>query len=64
MESRFPEALVADLAARGHPIRMLEPYDSAVGHCHAIEVRRRGDGTIQGFAAATDPRSEGVPAVF
>ena len=64
MESRFPEALVADLAARGHPIRLLEPFDSTVGHCHAIEVRRAGDGTIEGFAAATDPRSEGKPAVF
>ncbi len=64
MESRFPEALVADLAARGHPIRLLEPYDSSVGHCHAIEVRRRHDGSIEGFAAATDPRSEGVPAVL
>jgi len=64
LESRFPDALVDDLAARGYPIRMLEPYDSAVGHCHAIEVRRRADGAIDGFAAATDPRSEGAPAVF
>ncbi|MDP9243928.1 MAG: gamma-glutamyltransferase family protein, partial [Chloroflexota bacterium] len=64
LESRFPEALVANLAARGHPIQLLEPFDSAVGHCHAIEVRRRDDGSIEGFAAATDPRSEGKPAVF
>jgi gamma-glutamyltranspeptidase len=64
LESRFPEGLVADLAARGHPIQLLEPFDSAVGHCHAIEVRRRADGSVKGFAAATDPRSEGKPAVF
>jgi gamma-glutamyltranspeptidase/glutathione hydrolase len=64
MESRFPDGLVADLTARGHPIRLLEAYDSAVGHCHAIEVRRTSDGAIEGFAAATDPRSEGIPAVF
>jgi len=64
LESRFPEALVADLAARGHPIRLLEPYDAAVGYCHAIEVRRRRDSAIDSLAAATDPRSEGAPAVF
>jgi gamma-glutamyltranspeptidase/glutathione hydrolase len=64
LESRFPNALVADLAGRGHPIELLEPFDSAVGHCHAIEVRRRANGSIEGFAAATDPRSEGKPAVF
>jgi gamma-glutamyltranspeptidase len=64
LESRFPEALVAELAARGQPIQLLRPFDSAVGHCHAIEVRRQADASIQGFAAATDPRSEGKPAVF
>jgi gamma-glutamyltranspeptidase/glutathione hydrolase len=64
LESRFPDALVADLAGRRHPIQLLEPFDSAVGHCHAIEVRRDADGSIEGFAAATDPRSEGAPAVF
>jgi gamma-glutamyltranspeptidase/glutathione hydrolase len=64
VESRFPDPLVGDLAARGHPIELLAPFASAVGHCHAIEVRPRDDGAIEGFAAATDPRSEGKPAVF
>jgi gamma-glutamyltranspeptidase/glutathione hydrolase len=64
LESRFPEALVADLAARGHPVQLLQPFDSAVGHSHAIEVRRGADGSIEAFAAATDPRSEGKPAIF
>lgn len=64
MESRFPEALVADLAERGHPVRLIGTYDAAMGHCHAIEVRRGADGAVTGFAAATDPRSEGRPAVW
>jgi gamma-glutamyltranspeptidase len=64
LESRFPGALAADLAGRGHPVQLLQPFDSAVGHCHAIEVRHGADGSIEGFAAATDPRSEGKPAVF
>jgi len=64
MESRFPASVIADLSGRGHPIRLLEPYDAGVGHCHAIEVQRGADGTTSGFAAATDPRSEGAPAVF
>jgi gamma-glutamyltranspeptidase/glutathione hydrolase len=64
VESRFPAELVADLVARGHPVRMIDAFDAAVGYCHAIEVRRNGDGTIEGFAAATDPRSEGRPAAY
>jgi gamma-glutamyltranspeptidase len=64
MESRFPPELVADLTARGHPVRLIDAFDAAVGHCHAIEMRRRADGLLEGFAAATDPRSEGRPAVF
>jgi gamma-glutamyltranspeptidase/glutathione hydrolase len=63
MESRFPDAVVADLVGRGHPVRLLGDYDAALGHCHAIEVRRGPHGAIVGYAAATDPRSEGRPAV-
>jgi hypothetical protein len=43
---------------------MIDAFDAAVGYCHAIEVRRNRDGTIEGFAAATDPRSEGRPAAY
>lgn len=64
LESRFPLELIEDLRARGHPVQVLAPFDPAVGHCHAIEVRRGADGSVTGFAAATDPRSEGRPAVF
>lgn len=64
MESRFPGPVIDDLVARGHPVRVIGAFDAAVGHCHAIEVRCDADGNLEGFAAATDPRSEGRPAVY
>jgi gamma-glutamyltranspeptidase/glutathione hydrolase len=53
-ESRFPAALLDALAARGHEVRTVEPYDHAMGHAHAIALAGGG------VAVATDPRTEGA----
>ena len=51
--------------ALGHPLRPTAPFDGDLGHEHAIELvaadRRRPTGRV---AAATDPRSDGLPAVW
>jgi oxamate amidohydrolase len=57
LESRFPEATVADLRARGHEIEMLQPFDETVGHAGA--VIRGPDGLFEG---GFDPRSDGIVA--
>ncbi|HEY7524118.1 MAG TPA: gamma-glutamyltransferase family protein [Candidatus Limnocylindrales bacterium] len=63
-ESRFSDRLLDELAAKGHPIHRLAPFDADVGHCHAIELVDRGPGHDGSLAAATDPRSAGLPAVW
>ena len=64
VENRYPTAVVADLRSRGHPVQLIEAFDARVGYCHAIEILRDERGDLAGFWAATDPRSEGRPAVF
>ena len=64
LEPRFRSGLAEGLAALGHPVSMVAPFDSGLGHCHAIELvdgGPAGDGTL---SAATDPRSAGLPAVW
>ena len=46
--------VVAGLRAKGHDVREVGALDSMMGHAHAIRV---DDG---GYAAATDPRTEGA----
>jgi gamma-glutamyltranspeptidase/glutathione hydrolase len=53
-EERFDPATVEDLRRRGHAISITGPYDSLMGHAHAIQV----DGS--GYLATSDPRSEGA----
>jgi gamma-glutamyltranspeptidase/glutathione hydrolase len=53
-ESRFPTDLLMELERMGHTVQRVGPYDSGMGHAHAIEVRPTG------YAAATDPRAEGA----
>jgi gamma-glutamyltranspeptidase/glutathione hydrolase len=66
-EPRFGPGVLAELAAMGHPVTAMEPFDSALGHCHAIELVDGGPRGIGGrggsLIAATDPRSAGLPAV-
>jgi gamma-glutamyltranspeptidase len=63
-EPRFEPGVLEELEAMGHPISRTEPFDSWLGHCHAIELVTGGPAATNGsLAAATDPRSEGLPAV-
>jgi gamma-glutamyltranspeptidase len=64
-EPRFPAGFLEALEAMGHPVRRTEPFDSWLGHEHAIELLDGGPGSAEGSAAATtDPRSAGLPAVW
>jgi gamma-glutamyltranspeptidase/glutathione hydrolase len=65
VEPRFGPGILAALAEMGHDLRETEPFDSWLGHEHAIELVEGGPGTDGGsVAAATDPRSAGLPAVW
>jgi gamma-glutamyltranspeptidase/glutathione hydrolase len=55
VENRFDDEALADLFARGHGVDLLEPYSSALGHAHAIEILPNGV-----YVGAADPRSEGL----
>jgi gamma-glutamyltranspeptidase / glutathione hydrolase len=58
MESRFEPSTVEALRRRGHRIALTGPFDSLLGHAHAIQV---ADG---GYVAGTDPRAEGAALGF
>jgi gamma-glutamyltranspeptidase/glutathione hydrolase len=53
-ESRFDASTLDGLRALGHDVVTTSPFDSGMGHAHA--VWRRADG----FGATSDPRSEGA----
>ena len=53
VEGRVPEAVVQGLRERGHEVHRIDDWSGMLGHAHAIE---RTEG---GWAAASDPRSEG-----
>jgi gamma-glutamyltranspeptidase/glutathione hydrolase len=62
IESRYRPDVVEGLRARGHDVRVIEPWSSAMGHAHAIVIGRDAGGSS--FAAASDPRSEGLPGAW
>ncbi|HYM83159.1 MAG TPA: gamma-glutamyltransferase, partial [Candidatus Dormibacteraeota bacterium] len=62
-EPRFAPGVLDALAARGHPVTMADAFDGRLGHCHAIELVDGGPAQGGSLAAATDPRSAGLPAV-
>ncbi len=64
IEPRFGPGLLDGLAALGHRVSPTEPFDSALGHCHAIELVAGGPAAGGSVAAATDPRSQGLPATW
>jgi len=64
LESRVPEDLVTELGSRGHDVAVCEPWSSTMGHAHAIEVLRDSSGTVESYAAAADPRCEGLAAAW
>lgn len=63
IESRFPPVLIERLAAAGHEIQVVGPYEELMGHAGALAMHRSGDraGLIEG---AADPRSDGCAAGF
>jgi gamma-glutamyltranspeptidase/glutathione hydrolase len=64
VESRLDPAVVDALRRMGHEVTVSAAYDGGFGHEHAIEFVRGGPSADGGsLAAATDPRSAGLPAV-
>jgi gamma-glutamyltranspeptidase/glutathione hydrolase len=64
-EPRFEPGVLEALEAMGHPVGRVEPFSGLLGHEHAIELVRGGPAAADGsLAAATDPRSAGLPAVW
>jgi gamma-glutamyltranspeptidase/glutathione hydrolase len=64
-ERRYPAAVLDELASMGHPVTRTIPFNGALGHAHAIELVGGGPADPDGsLAAATDPRSAGLPAVW
>jgi len=64
-EPRFVPGLIDALEALGHRVVRTTPFDAALGHCHAIELVDGGPAADSGsVAAATDPRSAGLPAAW
>ena len=65
LEPRHRPGIADGLAALGHPLVTTGPFDSDLGHAHAIEFVEGGPGQPDGsVVAATDPRSHGLPAVW
>ncbi len=64
IEPRFGTPFLAGLAALGHAIAVTEPFDGALGHCHAIELVDGGPADGGSLSSATDPRSQGLPATW
>lgn len=66
LESRYHAEVPAGLRERGHDPRLVEPWSSGMGHAHAVEVVRDASGSdaTPTFAAAADPRSEGLPGAW
>jgi gamma-glutamyltranspeptidase len=65
LEPRHRPGIAEALEAMGHPVTLMAPFDSNLGHEHAIELVEGGPAAPGGsLAAATDPRSAGLPSVF
>jgi oxamate amidohydrolase len=59
LEDRFDPQLYAELRAAGHPLELVAPFETMMGHAGAI-VRDAG-GALEG---ASDPRSDGGVAAW
>jgi gamma-glutamyltranspeptidase len=65
LEPRHAPGIAEALMGLGHPVTLVEPFDSNLGHEHAIEFVAGGPASADGsVAAVTDPRSAGLPAVY
>jgi oxamate amidohydrolase len=54
LESRFPAPVVEALAARGHDVRVVDPWSDLMGHAHVIALEP------DGLRGASDPRADGA----
>jgi gamma-glutamyltranspeptidase / glutathione hydrolase len=64
-EPRFEAGILEALESMGHPVTRTRTFDGLLGHEHAIELVDGGPAAPDGsLAAATDPRSAGLPAVW
>jgi gamma-glutamyltranspeptidase len=65
LESRHRAGIADSLRDLGHDLVPAGAFDSNLGHEHAIELVRGGPPSPDGSViATTDPRSEGLPAVW
>jgi gamma-glutamyltranspeptidase / glutathione hydrolase len=65
LESRHRPGIAETLRDLGHGLVPTGAFDSDLGHEHAIELVNGGPSSADGSVlAATDPRSEGLPAVW
>lgn len=55
LEGRFASAVATELAERGHPVRVLEPWSDTMGHAQAIRL----DPATGLLVGAGDPRADG-----
>lgn len=66
LEPRFETDVEQGLRDRGHQVTLGKPFDSGMGHAHAVEIVRDPEAPDlpPTFAAAADPRSEGLAAAL
>ena len=65
LEPRHRAGVAKALELLGHPVTLMAGFDPRLGHEHAIELVEGGPAAPGGsLAAATDPRSAGLPSVF
>jgi gamma-glutamyltranspeptidase/glutathione hydrolase len=58
VEPGISEAVRAQLAARGHKIRV--PTRASIGDAHGLTIEYDGQGRPVRFTGGTDPRGEGL----
>jgi gamma-glutamyltranspeptidase / glutathione hydrolase len=64
LESRMSPVVRDELTAMGHAVMEVGPWEAVMGHEHAIEVIRDETGSVESYAASSDPRSEGAAATW
>jgi gamma-glutamyltranspeptidase/glutathione hydrolase len=64
LEERHAPGIAARLRELGHTLAPTGAFDSKLGHEHAIELVDGGPANGGSVLATTDPRSEGLPAVW
>lgn len=60
MEGRIPDAVLDELASRGHPVKKVADFTDTMGHAGAILINQ-DTGVIEG---GTDPRGDGLAAGY